>query len=562
MVIVGNLSFPFSKTNLNVLIGTLNVPYHSQSTAGYKTAFLNCPISMYLNFTKYTPQTMGITVVSQSGANIQVYKNGVFLTTTGNNGYTGVNISKQFILNNLAGNVTCNFNSYYYQVGFQYTPPQNINVGTTDIYTFYAQINYTVSSTVTPLTYVGNNPINYIIDVNTTTSTSSFTNFSYGSGSADTAGYSVYSFTNQPTYAYAWDGSQAPSYQPTITDPKLWTGLYQLAVLYANQIFTGSGIIMKNTGFTNTLSWYDSDANGSNYQTLLYASNLSNAFKIDMNASNMTNGFVVTGGRMTINEPTSTPASATNGTLQIKHGTSGGSSSIVFQSTINAGSDYGYIQFDDNRGSGGESNKLTIGTQNDPDDDIYISPSGSLFITSNICYANNVSASQYLGTVKAQNGYLCKQGTGGGYSNVYNWYWTGSSLQAWIDTSNVGTVCDYRIKENIKSTLPILNRLCSIQMFDFTHREISICKNNGNHIGLYAHELQEVFEEYPCLVTGKKDEIYENGEIKIQSIEMPILNMILMKAIQEQNEIIKSQQEEIKSLKNSVFEIKQFLNLE
>ena len=51
MVIVGNLNFPFSKTNLNVLIGTVNVTYQSQRTAGYKTAFMNCHISMYLNFT-------------------------------------------------------------------------------------------------------------------------------------------------------------------------------------------------------------------------------------------------------------------------------------------------------------------------------------------------------------------------------------------------------------------------------------------------------------------------------------------------------------------------------
>ena len=327
MVIVGNLNFPFSKTNLNVLIGTVNVPYQSQSTAGYKTAFMNCPISMYLNFTKYTPQTMGITVVSQSGANIQVYKNGVLLTTTPNNSYTGVNISKGFVLSSSASNVVCNFNSYYYNVYCQYTPPANTNYGTTDVYTFYAQINYTVSSTVTPLTYIGNYAISYIIDVNTTTSTSSFTNFSYASGSTDTAGYGAYSLTNQPNYAFAWDGSQAPSYQPTTTN-SLWTGLYQLAVLYANYIFTAQGIVMKNTGFTNTLSWYDSDANGSGYQTLVYASNLSNGFKIDMNASKMTNGMIVSGGTFssTSQQPTWYLSTTTGGNAYTPAGRNLGSS--------------------------------------------------------------------------------------------------------------------------------------------------------------------------------------------------------------------------------------------
>ena len=52
----------------------------------------------------------------------------------------------------------------------------------------------------------------------------------------------------------------------------------------------------------------------------------------------------------------------------------------------------------------------------------------------------------FYGVVKAQVGYQCKQRTNGPYSNVFNWFWTSSSLQAWIDVTNVGTVCDYRIK--------------------------------------------------------------------------------------------------------------------
>jgi len=182
-------------------------------------------------------------------------------------------------------------------------------------------------------------------------------------------------------------------------------------------------------------------------------------------------------------------------------------------------------------------------------------------ITTQLTLTNGLSCNFYIGTIQAQIGYLCKAGTNGGYSNVFNWFWTGSSLQAWIDVTNVGTVCDYRIKENIKPTLPVLDRLCGIQMFDYTHKNISICRNNGNHIGLFAHELQEIFNEYPCLVTGEKDEEHENGEIKIQSIEMPILNMILMKSIQEQNDIIKSQQNQIDLLTNQMQEINQKIKL-
>ena len=54
----------------------------------------------------------------------------------------------------------------------------------------------------------------------------------------------------------------------------------------------------------------------------------------------------ISGSGLTLTDTTSTPATATNGTLILKHTTSGGSSSIVFTSTVNAGSDYAFIQFE------------------------------------------------------------------------------------------------------------------------------------------------------------------------------------------------------------------------
>jgi cytoskeletal protein CcmA (bactofilin family) len=58
-----------------------------------------------------------------------------------------------------------------------------------------------------------------------------------------------------------------------------------------------------------------------------------------------------------------------------------GESSILFRSGINAGSDYGYIQYkDDNTNSNGESARLTIGTSNDADDHIILQPSGKVGI--------------------------------------------------------------------------------------------------------------------------------------------------------------------------------------
>jgi hypothetical protein len=95
---------------------------------------------------------------------------------------------------------------------------------------------------------------------------------------------------------------------------------------------------------------------------------------------------VTINGKLVVDEPTSTRAAWNNGTILIYHGTNGGTSSIVFQSTVNPGSDMGYILFQDNRGSGGEANALTIGTSNDGDDDLYISASGRTYITGTYVY--------------------------------------------------------------------------------------------------------------------------------------------------------------------------------
>ena len=87
-----------------------------------------------------------------------------------------------------------------------------------------------------------------------------------------------------------------------------------------------------------------------------------------------------------IYEATGTAPSATDGTIVLEHGDSGGQSSIVFKSNVNSGDDYAYISYsDDGSGNGfnAENSLLTIAVQDDIAssnrvDDIAILPSGSL----------------------------------------------------------------------------------------------------------------------------------------------------------------------------------------
>jgi hypothetical protein len=95
-------------------------------------------------------------------------------------------------------------------------------------------------------------------------------------------------------------------------------------------------------------------------------------------------------GNTRILETTGTTAQANTGTLVLEHANSGGASSIVFRSAVNAGSDFGYIQYNDNTGSG-ENAKLRIGTSNDADDDIVLEPSGRVGIKINPSYTLDVA---------------------------------------------------------------------------------------------------------------------------------------------------------------------------
>jgi hypothetical protein len=70
-------------------------------------------------------------------------------------------------------------------------------------------------------------------------------------------------------------------------------------------------------------------------------------------------------GPLVITETIGTSTS-TGGTLTLKHNDAGGKSSIVFPSTFNPGSDYGYIEYRDNYNTGNNENSaLIIGVEND-----------------------------------------------------------------------------------------------------------------------------------------------------------------------------------------------------
>jgi hypothetical protein len=111
------------------------------------------------------------------------------------------------------------------------------------------------------------------------------------------------------------------------------------------------------------------------------------------------------------------------------------------------------------------------------------------------------------------------------------------------------TTSDYRAKENIiKIEDNFLERLCAVPVYEYNLKD-DYREEKLKHIGVLAHELQEQFPEFDSLVIGKKDEVDKDGKEIRQKVSTDI-NYILLKAIQEQNELIKDLQNQVTNLEN------------
>ena len=146
--------------------------------------------------------------------------------------------------------------------------------------------------------------------------------------------------------------------------------------------------------------------------------------------------------------------------------------------------------------------------------------------------------------LQVKSGYYCKAVvTPTNFGNRFNFNWNGANMETWVDSVFVGYISlfsDYRIKENLSyAEKPVLERLCSLKLFEYETKEIGIFKPSGKHYGFYAHELQEAFPELDNIITGEKDKVNDNGEIVPQTVNMEITNLYL-RAIQELNSLVKN----------------------
>ncbi len=112
------------------------------------------------------------------------------------------------------------------------------------------------------------------------------------------------------------------------------------------------------------------------------------------------------------------------------------------------------------------------------------------------------------------------------------------------------TSSDYRLKTDLRnySGIDLVNK---IKTYDFSWKS-----NNSRMHGVMAHELQEIL---PYAVSGSKDAIDENGKMVPQGVDYGKITPVLVKAIQEQDEVINNLKKDKERLEQTIKEIQERL---
>lgn len=105
-----------------------------------------------------------------------------------------------------------------------------------------------------------------------------------------------------------------------------------------------------------------------------------------------------------------------------------------------------------------------------------------------------------------------------------------------------GTASDYRLKKDAKK-FNGLGLVKKIQVYDYAWKA-----DGTREYGVMAHELQA---DLPYLVSGKKDKVDENGQLQIQRVNYAKLVPVLLRAIQEQQEMLSEIKEKIEAIKHA-----------
>lgn len=157
----------------------------------------------------------------------------------------------------------------------------------------------------------------------------------------------------------------------------------------------------------------------------------------------------------------------------------------------------------------------------------------------------NSTVASYLGIAGAGISYTGAAAFTGKGANMIGFTWASPHITASVDNVAalvLANVSDYRLKTNIVDLKSVLLSIQKIRTVTYDAVEFDGTLNNTSHVGVIAHEISEIFPE---LVSGDKDGVDKDGNPQYQSVYYGGFAPYLIKAIQEQQEIITTQQKSI-----------------
>jgi hypothetical protein len=358
-----------------------------------------------------------------------------------------------------------------------------------------------------------------------------------------------YSLTNILTADLANSRLGINNVSPTVALDVTGAGRFSSSVTATNFIATGGNnvvllnsanattgwqqIAMANTSGSTLLGVEGSTAGTLATGSLAYASVLRNYTNtaLQFGTNNIVRATITSAGNVGIG--TTTPAqkltvsdnSANDLILQVRNLTSGYGTNLFLQGNDNSGAAYNSVisfTFGGTRhwgiGGGGSVGTFVIDTNGS--ERMRITSGGDVLIS-------NTDGNGKLVIGGDDNNYILRSrnlSAGGNYQFYIQHSLANVSMGNQRGTVAYNNSSDYRLKEDLKE-FNGLDILSSINFYDFKWKQ-----NQIRNYGVIAHELQEIL---PYVVEGKKDELFEDGSVKSQQVDITKLVPILGKAIQE-----------------------------
>ena len=117
-------------------------------------------------------------------------------------------------------------------------------------------------------------------------------------------------------------------------------------------------------------------------------------------------------------------------------------------------------------------------------------------------------------------------------NNLYNFYWTGSALECWIDGASEFTVAatsDYRVKKDITTFTDIgIDKIKQLRPVNYEFKDNTAFSFKGDGVQRVGFIANEVAEVIPSAVDGEKD-----ATNQLQSLRVDAIVSVLTKALQE-----------------------------